>query len=1252
MASSDQGFISHLNIKRNMPQDSKAGRERPKFNASSQLHAASQRMAAAQDNLKTLPKLCPVKTPRPDAEGNGHLVRVRTTGEEVTRPTPCSKVESRQAAQDLLRAEPSSDPRVVGSTSNVWHRSQRPSNTVKWSTLVSGNKEASMLDTQYVKSNNSSDESLPLGQYLGQPGVKQNSGGNLNNGNEESAGPGNNCKNTGRVSYAAFFSGDQVRSARSHGSFDPSTHSDKFARVSDPSNAWREQPMLGYPESTPQELSSRGNSSDSRRRWPSGNNDAPLSGASKDCSDLKCSGHRSKAGSKFKNLIRDYKIKLPNPPSVCAPSPNASTDTRDEHNQTAMRKCSENFKHSGDKSKHDGPIPPGDVNAALNSNTLFPLDNFIKDQNATGDVNQDSDNSSPDKLRRLSSENLATCSKIAPLFEGSQVSLVQSNLSNLSLATEQYTLKNEVANEPVDGENVSCSRYNNLKDEQRMPVSEASTPISSQTNCNNESNRATNQTSTKHVEFKSSINAEIQEEMARAESMSLPVSFKPRGPVKDVSSNLNPSAHEFSPTLTDGNGNWFSMCSSKGVYYFRPQSRPRLDHTPGVEAGRKENFAPGNANAEIDENQPQFQTSTSNAPDVCGSYVVAPSDNALVSSGQSSDPSNDAHLPGTYSSLVDSALFSNNHPTVSPGYLTPVSSIQYPENFRCHYSVVDSNVFPNTISLASDYTNYQPMGQDGQLNYAFSTFQDPALWTAGLHASASETHCLLTSDPMTTVVHPGVQQLGCFVSIPGNSMPYLPPMPDPMGVYQYGSMLPAHYESMPNLQSANLTHTGMPVSHYTDTQSSGQPEQHMGVRQLPSEAMANPSLLCMGPPPPFGLGPSPPFSMMVPPTSVSQAPAHGGMWAPPSNFPQSSLPAGPIFQPNTPLAVSNYASLPNQISKVEPYTSTAHTPSYESDLHYLRTRDVPTYGAQTSVQYGVKNRPESSDPASFPPKPRRFSQNRHRYSAANAQNNYYPEKNSLGGPLPVVSGGAKTQDSAIRCEDPALRAVMSVTADKLMKFMRTNSADRLWSLRDSLTDQDKSDISTVQTLLGFMSSLQSSVPNMSEDDFKELLMLNLEALQPFLSIQDSAFSKYSFNLTNESCDKFHCFTEANKTVANTDGEINEKSWPLKESKHEINEYKRGVSFSRYHDNPVSCEQGRTSSQLKEGSRFPPSAPRTESHFQGVNQISSLANRRSSQSHSRGNKSKGKSNLSFTNNQRSWRHNRELSSADRPLRRNM
>ncbi|XP_059145917.1 uncharacterized protein LOC131933132 [Physella acuta] len=66
------------------------------------------------------------------------------------------------------------------------------------------------------------------------------------------------------------------------------------------------------------------------------------------------------------------------------------------------------------------------------------------------------------------------------------------------------------------------------------------------------------------------IRQDIQEEMARARSMSIPVNFNPNAQDNDQS-RLNPSADEFSPTLKDAYGNSYTVSSSKGVFYFRPQ---------------------------------------------------------------------------------------------------------------------------------------------------------------------------------------------------------------------------------------------------------------------------------------------------------------------------------------------------------------------------------------------------------------------------------------------------------------------------------------------------------------------------------------------------------------------------------------------------------------------------------------------------------------------------------------------------------
>ncbi|GFO03834.1 hypothetical protein PoB_003033900 [Plakobranchus ocellatus] len=70
--------------------------------------------------------------------------------------------------------------------------------------------------------------------------------------------------------------------------------------------------------------------------------------------------------------------------------------------------------------------------------------------------------------------------------------------------------------------------------------------------------------------FPSNIHQEMQEEIARAQEMDIPVNgraFDRRA----GNSHLNPQAEAFSPTLTDGKGNVFTMTSEKGVCFFRPK---------------------------------------------------------------------------------------------------------------------------------------------------------------------------------------------------------------------------------------------------------------------------------------------------------------------------------------------------------------------------------------------------------------------------------------------------------------------------------------------------------------------------------------------------------------------------------------------------------------------------------------------------------------------------------------------------------
>lgn len=68
--------------------------------------------------------------------------------------------------------------------------------------------------------------------------------------------------------------------------------------------------------------------------------------------------------------------------------------------------------------------------------------------------------------------------------------------------------------------------------------------------------------------FSLTINEEIVEELKRAQHMRIPVKLTSEGS-QTLDSHLNPNANEFSPTLTDCNGNQFTMTRQNGVSYFK-----------------------------------------------------------------------------------------------------------------------------------------------------------------------------------------------------------------------------------------------------------------------------------------------------------------------------------------------------------------------------------------------------------------------------------------------------------------------------------------------------------------------------------------------------------------------------------------------------------------------------------------------------------------------------------------------------------
>uniref|UniRef100_A0A2C9L5I4 Uncharacterized protein n=1 Tax=Biomphalaria glabrata TaxID=6526 RepID=A0A2C9L5I4_BIOGL len=557
-------------------------------------------------------------------------------------------------------------------------------------------------------------------------------------------------------------------------------------------------------------------------------------------------------------------------------------------------------------------------------------------------------------------------------------------------------------------------------------------PQSNSPNVIEESSRVMPSESTHSSDSLSAINSEIQEEMERAQNMSLPMNLKPKN-ISTIASNLNPSAGEFSPKLKDGFGNSFFMSSSRGVMYFRPETSAMAksnvsDRTLLSAASRNEylvevkNVSESSSLRDTVVSEPRLRLEPNSMIESTMQHTFTPSNLST---------SDFANQHSQYGNVY-------NNESCSEFSEMPTQSI-----------VVDAGQsFFNAASLAPypECVKFSHLQKSSSVDSSFYAFTPEQFHNTMWHSVHEQT--------------PLVPQFGQVFSVTDTTSCNMPMTADPT---LQSLVQPAQVKIVPAASTA-FSPTGMLLND-PETYSTGfGPQAHV-----------------------LYVGPSSQLNMQTP-TLPTMSTSQIGMWS------SAHLQAIPTDQ--TPQLNHNAHLFVPQPSQA---TSGLHSTNTGVDVRDCNSKGVnPPFEPHRFASDNFHNEIKSQAAQSVP-----NFQSYGRHNALpylTADSSYFRNH----GHTPrdtrecfLFPDNNRSQSQGEPRTDPATNAMLRMTADKLVRFLRTSSVDKLWSNNVALTDQDKSDIRTIQTLLGFLDNLDRDIPNMTDTDLRELLFINLEALHLF-----------------------------------------------------------------------------------------------------------------------------------------------------------
>ncbi|KAK0054823.1 hypothetical protein Bpfe_015669 [Biomphalaria pfeifferi] len=566
-------------------------------------------------------------------------------------------------------------------------------------------------------------------------------------------------------------------------------------------------------------------------------------------------------------------------------------------------------------------------------------------------------------------------------------------------------------------------------------------PQSNSPNVIEESSRVTSSESTHSSNSLSAINSEIQEEMERAQNMSLPMNLKPKN-ISTIASNLNPSAGEFSPKLKDGFGNSFFMSSSRGVMYFRPETSAMAKSNVSNRTLLSAALRKGN----------EYLVEVKNVTESSSLRDTVVSETRLRLEPNSMIESTMQH---TFTpSNLSTADYTNQHSQYGNVYNNESCS-EFSEMPTESTAVDAGQSFFNAASLAPypEYVKFSQLQKSSSVDASFYAFTPEQFHNTMWHSIHEQT--------------PLVPQFGQVFSVTDTTSCNMPMTADPT---LQSLVQPAQVKIVPAASTA-FSPTGMLIDDSETYLTGFGPQAHVLYVEPSSQLnMQTPTLPTM---------------------STSQI----GMWS------SAHLQAIPTDQ----------------------------TTQLNQNAHLFVPQPSHATSGLNSTNAGVGVRDCNSMGVNQPFEPHRFASdnllNEIKSQAAQSDPNFqsYRRNNAL--PYPTADSsyprnqGHMPRDTRERLSfpynnqsrsqgeprtDPATNAMLRMTADKLVRFLRTSSVDKLWSSNVALTDQDKSDIRTIQTLLGFLDNLDRHVPNMTDSDLRELLFMNLEALHLFQRRSNSA----------------------------------------------------------------------------------------------------------------------------------------------------
>ncbi|BFZ07301.1 hypothetical protein BsWGS_10340 [Bradybaena similaris] len=164
------------------------------------------------------------------------------------------------------------------------------------------------------------------------------------------------------------------------------------------------------------------------------------------------------------------------------------------------------------------------------------------------------------------------CSEYMPgscfIPQNPNVSDGSNNSAAYNSSAEHQVYSNAIVSNTVKETAIHSTRYSgNSRMLSKDTISTMNTSVKDMTNACSSTKEAHSLHPGKGV-FSLTMNDEIVEELKRAQHMRIPVKLTSEGyPASD--SHLNPNANEFSPKLTDCNGNQFTVTRQNGVSYFK-----------------------------------------------------------------------------------------------------------------------------------------------------------------------------------------------------------------------------------------------------------------------------------------------------------------------------------------------------------------------------------------------------------------------------------------------------------------------------------------------------------------------------------------------------------------------------------------------------------------------------------------------------------------------------------------------------------